>query len=44
MEVLGLTNLAFVASANKPANVLVQMRPPEAEKKVTSSREDAFMT
>ena len=43
-EVLSLTKLTFMAAVDEPANVLVEMRPPEAKQDVVGSSKDSLVT
>ena len=43
-EVLGLTKLTFMAAVDEPANVLIEMRPPEAKQNVVGSSEYSLVT
>ena len=42
-EVLRLANLALVTSFDKPANILVEIRPPEAKEEVAARSEDTLV-
>lgn len=44
VEVVGLTDLALVARFDKPPDVLVEIGPPEAEKKVAARSKYSFVT
>ena len=44
MEVLGLSNLAFVTCPDIPSNVVVEERPPESNKDIPSCRKSTFVS
>ena len=44
MKILGLAQLTLVASTGVPANILIEVRPPETQEKVASGREHSFVS
>ena len=43
MEVFRLTDLTFVTAPDEPADVLVDMRPPETNEDVLGRSENSFV-
>ena len=44
VEVLGLSNLAFMACSDPPADVFVHVRPPKVNKYIPGRGENSFVS